>query len=45
MTASLVDDYLTIDGRPFTGAEKLEAKKVWGQELLPTVRDPGWLRP
>ena len=40
VTASLVDDYLTIDGRPFTGAEKLEAKKVWGQELLPTVRDP-----
>ena len=44
MTASLVDDYLTIDGRPFTGAEKLEAKKVWVR-APPTVRDPGWLRP
>ncbi len=40
VTASLVDDYLTIDGRPFVGEEKLNAKKVWGQELLPTVRDP-----
>ncbi|MCM1484122.1 MAG: RagB/SusD family nutrient uptake outer membrane protein [Muribaculaceae bacterium] len=40
ITASLVDDYLTIDGRPFVGQEKLDAKKVWGQELLPTVRDP-----
>lgn len=40
LTASLVDDYLTIDGRPFVGQEKLEAKKTWGNELLPTVRDP-----
>lgn len=40
ITASLVDDYLTIDGRPFVGQEKADAKKVWGQELLPTVRDP-----
>lgn len=40
VTASLVDDYLTIDGRPFVGEEKLNAKKVWGQELQPTVRDP-----
>lgn len=40
ISASLVDDYLTIDGRPFTGEEKLEAKKVYGNELLPTVRDP-----
>lgn len=40
ITASLVDDYLTIDGRPFTGDEKFEAKKVYGNELLPTVRDP-----
>ena len=38
--ASLVDDYLTIDGRPFVGDEKIEAKKVYGDELLPTVRDP-----
>jgi len=40
VTASLVDDYLTIDGRPFVGNEQIEAKKVWGEELLPTVRDP-----
>ncbi len=40
VTASLVDDYLTIDGRPFVGDERLNAKKVWGQELQPTVRDP-----
>ncbi len=40
VTASLVDDYLTIDGRPFMGEEQIEAKKVWGNELLPTVRDP-----
>ena len=40
ITASLVDDYLTIDGRPFTGDARLEAKKVWGDELQPTLRDP-----
>lgn len=40
ITASLVDDYLTIDGRPFVGDEKLAAKKVWGDELQPTLRDP-----
>lgn len=40
LTASLVDDYLTKDGRPFVGAEKANAKKNWGDELLPTVRDP-----
>ena len=40
VTAALVDDYLTIDGRPFIGEEQIEAKKVWGNELLPTVRDP-----
>ena len=40
VTASLVDDYLTIDGSPFVGDEKLNAKTVFGNELLPTVRDP-----
>ena len=40
VTASLVDDYLTIDGRPFVGTEKMTAKQTWGTELLPTVRDP-----
>lgn len=40
VTASLVDDYLTIDGKPFTGKVAMEAKKVFGNELLPTLRDP-----
>lgn len=40
LTASLVDDYLTRDGRPFVGAERLEAKKTFGTELQPTLRDP-----
>ncbi|MCF0203980.1 MAG: RagB/SusD family nutrient uptake outer membrane protein [Muribaculaceae bacterium] len=40
VTSSLVDDYLTIDGRPFVGTERLNAKKVYGEELKPTVRDP-----
>ena len=39
-TASLVDDYLTIDGRPFVGEERENAKKRYGEELLPSVRDP-----
>lgn len=40
VTSSLVDDYLTIDGRPFEDDERLAAKRVFGNELLPTVRDP-----
>ena len=40
VTASLVDDYLTRDGRPFVGEARLEAKRHFGQELLPAVRDP-----
>ena len=40
VTSSLVDDYLTIDGKPFVGTQRVEAKKVFGNELLPTVRDP-----
>ncbi|ADV42482.1 RagB/SusD family nutrient uptake outer membrane protein [Bacteroides helcogenes] len=40
ISASLVDDYLTIDGRPFTGSEKTEAKKTYGTELSATLRDP-----
>lgn len=40
MTKSLVDDYLTIDGKPFVGNKVIEAKKVFGEELKPTVRDP-----
>ena len=38
--ASLVDDYLTIDGKPFVGAQRIEAKKIFGNELQPTLRDP-----
>ncbi len=40
VTASLVDDYLTRDGKPFTGEARIEAKKVFGDELQPTLRDP-----
>lgn len=40
ITLSLVDDYLTIDGRPFLGAERSDAQKTYAQELLPTIRDP-----
>lgn len=40
ITASLVDDYLTIDGQPFVGTAKTDAKKVFGDELKPTLRDP-----
>ena len=40
VTKSLVDDYLTIDGKPFVGSQVIEAKKVFGEELKPTVRDP-----
>lgn len=40
VTASLVDDYLTFDGKPFTGADRLEAKRNYPDELLPTKRDP-----
>lgn len=40
VTASLIDDYLTKDGKPFVGAALINAKKVFGNELLPTVRDP-----
>ncbi|MCH5318618.1 MAG: RagB/SusD family nutrient uptake outer membrane protein [Paramuribaculum sp.] len=39
-TASLIDDYLTIDGRPYLGDEKLQGKITWGVELSPEVRDP-----
>ena len=39
-SASLVDDYLTRDGRPFVGQEKLEAKQNYGAELSPDLRDP-----
>lgn len=37
---SLVDDYLTLDGRPFTGTERAEAQKIYGTELKSDLRDP-----
>lgn len=40
VSASLVDDYLTIDGKPFIGNAKLEAKRTYGAELSPELRDP-----
>ena len=40
VSASLVDDYLTIDGKPFTGNANLEAKRTYGAELSPELRDP-----
>ena len=40
VTASLVDDYLTKDGKPFLGEDKSNAQKVFGDELSPELRDP-----
>lgn len=40
VSASLVDDYLTKEGKPFTGANKLEAKRTYGAELSSELRDP-----
>lgn len=40
LSASLVDDYLTRDGRPFTGQEREDAKTTYGDELKPEIRDP-----
>ena len=39
LNASLIDDYLTKEGKPFLKAERDEAKKVWGTELSPELRD------
>lgn len=40
LTQSLVDDYLTIDGKPFVGTIRDDAQKTYGAELQPTLRDP-----
>lgn len=40
ITLSLVDDYLTRDGRPFLGSDRLEAQKIYAAELMPSLRDP-----
>lgn len=39
-TSSLVDDYLTIDGKPYSREARESAQAVYGEELMPTVRDP-----
>lgn len=40
ITQSLVDDYLTRDGRPFLGNERLQTQQIYGNELKPDIRDP-----
>ncbi len=40
VTLSLVDDYLTIDGKPFVGEARDKAQQTYGDELKPTLRDP-----
>ncbi|WP_313157409.1 RagB/SusD family nutrient uptake outer membrane protein [Sphingobacterium multivorum] len=40
LTQSLVSDYLTIDGKPFVGTLQNSIQQVYGQDMLPTVRDP-----
>lgn len=40
ISLSLVDDYLTINGTPFTATARANAQAVYGTELLPTIRDP-----
>jgi starch-binding outer membrane protein, SusD/RagB family len=37
---SLVDDYLTRDGKPFLGGERDQSQQVYGNELKPEIRDP-----
>lgn len=40
ITLSLVDDYLTKDGRPFVGTERAVAQQTYAKELMPDIRDP-----
>lgn len=40
LSLSLVDDYLTRDGRLFQGTERDNAQKTYGSELDPQIRDP-----
>lgn len=40
VTLSLVDDYLTRDGKPFIGQVRREAQAEYGRELMPDLRDP-----
>lgn len=40
LTQSLVDDYLTIEGKPFTGPLREITQETYAAELQPTLRDP-----
>jgi hypothetical protein len=40
LTLSLVDDYLTRTGTPFTGEIRNQVQTSYGAELMPDVRDP-----
>jgi len=40
LTQSLVDDYLTIGGKPFAGNQRDSAQAIYAAELQPTLRDP-----
>lgn len=40
ITLSLVDDYLTRDGHPFTGNQRTQAQATYASELNPALRDP-----
>ncbi|MDD2283945.1 MAG: RagB/SusD family nutrient uptake outer membrane protein [Paludibacter sp.] len=40
ISQSLIDDYLSVDGKIFTGVERSDAQKIYGKELSPDLRDP-----
>lgn len=40
ISRSLIDDYLTAEGKIFTASERAVAQKTYGNELSPSVRDP-----
>lgn len=40
LTQSLVDDYLTVAGKPFLGQQRDSAQAIYAAELQPTLRDP-----
>lgn len=40
VTSSLVNDYLTIDGKPYKKADREADQATYGKELSPSVRDP-----
>lgn len=40
ISQSLINDYLTIDGKIFTEEDRIVVQKSYGDELSPTLRDP-----